>query len=40
MKALYRKLESKRAGKISFGVAKNAKRRSGLKKYLVKQKIR
>ena len=40
MKALYRKVESKRAGKVSFGVYHNAKRRSGLKKYIQIKKIK
>jgi hypothetical protein len=39
MKAYYRKLESKKAGKVSYGVFKNAKRMSGLKKYIKKQRI-
>lgn len=37
-KALYRREESKKAGKVSFGVFKNAKRCSGLLKYLKRQK--
>lgn len=39
MKAYYRKIESKKAGKVSYGTFKNAKRRAGLKKYIQKQKI-
>jgi hypothetical protein len=34
MKAYYRKEESKQAGKVSWGVFRNAKRCSGLLKYL------
>lgn len=41
MKAYYRKVESKRAGKgCSWGIYKNAKSMSGLKKYLDKNKLR
>lgn len=40
MKAYYRKVESKRAGKVSWGTFRNAKRMSGLLKYLKKNKIR
>jgi hypothetical protein len=34
MKAYYRKEESKKAGKVSWHVFRNAKTRSGLLKYL------
>lgn len=40
MKAYYRKEESKKAGKVSWGVYRNAKTRAGLKKYLERQKKR
>jgi hypothetical protein len=39
MKAYYRKLQSKKAGKVSWGVFRNAKKCAGLKKYIQKQKI-
>ena len=34
MKAFYRKVESKKAGKVSYRVYRNAKSCSGLLKYL------
>lgn len=40
MKAYYRKVESKKAGKVSWGVFRNAKRRAGLLKYLKKNNLR
>ena len=40
MKAYYRKEESKKAGKVSWGVFRNAKKCAGLLKYLKRHKYR
>ena len=39
MKAYYRKEQSKRAGKVSWTVFRNAKRCAGLKKYLQRNNL-